>query len=234
MLEIKSDLSDAAEVAHLAAADLAKELGRLSLVQDRVDLVLTGGSVGIATLVELSKLLEPTQLSKIRFFWGDERFVSRDSAHRNELQARNALFENLAIAAQQLHPFPASEDGELLEAARSFAQELAALKPQFDIVLLGMGPDGHIASLFPADTAIAVSDQVVIEANSPKPPSQRISLSYQALNSASQVWFVVAGSDKAQAVAEVLSGSSKLPAARVSGRNLTRWYLDSSAASQLQ
>jgi len=234
MIEISKNHSDAAAVAAAAAKDLAKELARLSASQDGVDLVLTGGSVGIATLAELAKLIEPKDLAKVRFFWGDERFVAKDSPDRNERQAREALLDKLAVDEAQLEPFPSTADGDLEDSAIAFAERFEKLSPKFDIVLLGMGSDGHVASLFPANTGKMISAQVVIETNSPKPPAERLSLSFEALNNSSQVWFVVSGADKAKVVSEVISGDSQLPAARVSGRETTRWYLDSAAASALR
>jgi 6-phosphogluconolactonase len=127
---------------------------------------------------------------------------------------------------------PASGDKSLIDAASEFAQHLGDTSPQFDIVLLGMGSDGHVASLFPGSDATVVTDLVSVEKNSPKAPAERISLSIQALSSATEVWFLVSGSDKANAVKRVFDNED-LPAAKVTGKKLTRWYLDAQAASEL-
>jgi 6-phosphogluconolactonase len=125
---------------------------------------------------------------------------------------------------------PSSEDGDLLAAAEVFSENFGSDYPSFDIVLLGMGPDGHVASLFPGSKAIEFGKWVVAEPDSPKPPQQRISLSYEALSSAKQVWFLVSGEDKAEAVSRVFDGED-LPATKVSGKEQTRWYLDLAAAA---
>ena len=225
-----SDHLDAEDVARNAARDLAKELARLLDAQHSVNLVLTGGTVGIKTLSELASLLSGFDLSRLQIWWGDERFVESNSADRNSVQAHDALLSRIQIPAGNIHAMPSSEDGDLLAAAKAFSDNFGSDYPSFDIVLLGMGPDGHVASLFPGSKAIEFGKWVVAEPDSPKPPQQRISLSYEALSSAKQVWFLVSGEDKAEAVSRVFDGED-LPATKVSGKEQTRWYLDLAAAA---
>ena len=229
---IISDLANAEAVAETAAHDLANELDGLLASQQEVSLVLTGGTVGIKTLAYLAPLIKDLELSKLSIWWGDERFVDSESAERNFVQARNALLSKVQIPSQNIHAMPSTEAGELAEASLTFAKVLGSDTPTFDIVLLGMGDDGHIASLFPGSRPIEFGKWVVAEPNSPKFPAQRISLSFEALSSANQVWFLVAGEEKANAVSRVFAGEL-LPAGKVSGKKLTKWYLDKAAASEI-
>jgi 6-phosphogluconolactonase len=221
---------DADAVAKAAAKDLAHRLEQLLEQKPTVHLVITGGTVGIKTLEQLAPLIAERDLSRLQIWWGDERFVQRENADRNFIQAREALLSKVSIPHVNLHEMPSPEDGNLLDACREFADSVAVAAPEFDVVLLGMGADGHIASLFPNSNADEVGSWIVSESNSPKPPTERISFSFRALNSADEVWFLVSGADKAAAVAKVFSGE-KLPAALVSGTTLTKWYLDRAAAS---
>ena len=170
-------------------------------------------------------------LTNIHFIFGDERYVPRGHADRNEQQAL-AAFPGL-----QSHLIRYPEASEDLEAAkRSFSLELENfLGPidnpsrQIDLTILGMGPDGHIASLFPGVKHEGA--WIVSEANSPKPPSERLSFSYQALNNSERVWFLVAGAGKADALRSVYAG--QLPASKVQGLSETRWYLDKEISDAL-
>lgn len=226
------DLADADAVAQFAAGDLAAKLKDLLDFKPTVHLVVTGGTVGIKTLEALAPLLAGMNLNGLQIWWGDERFVSRDSVDRNFVQAREALLSRVSMPHENIHEMPALEDGELSKVSATFADFVAEASPEFDIVLLGMGPDGHVASLFPGSEPTPFREWIVAESNSPKPPQQRISFSYQALSSASEVWFLVAGSDKAGAVAQVFSGAT-LPAGLVVGKQVTKWYLDEASASEL-
>ena len=223
-------LADADGVARQAASDLALKLLSLLEGQPQVHLVLTGGTVGIKTLEQLAPLLADKDLTNLQLWWGDERFVEALSPERNFVQSRDALLSKLRIPVNNIHQMPSSDDGTLERVCADFASAIESLAPQFDVVLLGMGPDGHVASLFPNSHPEQFGFWVVAESDSPKEPAKRISMSYQALCSATEVWFLVAGSDKAAAVARVFS-AGELPAARVSGREHTKWYLDEAAAS---
>ncbi|MCX8528994.1 MAG: 6-phosphogluconolactonase, partial [Rhodoluna sp.] len=195
MRPIVNRFTDADAVASGAAQAVVARLNELLAEKDKVNLVVTGGTVGILTLAKLRDL--SMDWSNVHIWWGDERFVEKNSADRNELQAKNALLDHIAIPVENLHPFPASDEGMTLdEAAEAFRSEVAGI--EFDVLLLGIGPDGHIASLFPGKNA--QGELVVAEHDSPKPPPQRLSLSYAAINSASEVWFTVAGADKDAAV----------------------------------
>jgi 6-phosphogluconolactonase len=215
-----------------AAAEKALAVVLASLEKEpEVHIALTGGRVGTMTLEALSGLTANVDFARLHIWWIDDRFVSATSKDRNELQARMAWLDQSSVPSENIHPFPSSDDGTIELSAKVFAQAFQERNPHFALVLLGVGEDGHVASLFPEGKAVAESEWVVIESNSPKPPAERLSLSLKALNRAYEVVFLVSGIEKAQAVRDVLSGSSHLPAARVQGKSRTTWLLDQEAAS---
>ncbi len=231
---IVTRLSDAAAVASTAADEFVVRLIELTSTQDVVHVMLTGGTVGIATLAETSRHpdLGKIDFSKVNFWWGDERFVASDSADRNSNQARTALLNRPELAEATLHEFPAADSLSLDQALSEFSKHFESVKPKFDLAFLGMGPDGHIASLFPGKTAPSAGVSLIAEADSPKPPPQRLSFSYEALNEVDEIWFVVAGADKAQAVDVAFSDQpERLPVGRVTGRKATKWFIDATAGN---
>lgn len=214
-----------------AAQMIAEKLENLFSSQKEVHVAITGGTVGTLTLEAIKVRTKDLDLSNFHVWWVDERFVPRVSADRNELQARNAWLEGSGILEQNVHAFPASDSTSIEDAANSFATEIETINPEFELVLLGMGEDGHVASLFPGSESIAFGDYVVVEQNSPKPPKVRLSLSMKAINSSKEVMFLVSGIEKAQAVSDVMSGVGNLPAGAVAGKNKTLWLIDQDAAS---
>ena len=169
------------------------------------------------------------------------------SLRYNETQARHALLDQLDLDPGRLHPM-ASSDGrfgpDVEASARAYAEELAAAAgssnqigvPSFDVVMLGMGPDGHVASLFPEHPGVYEVERLVIAVRaSPKPPPTRISLTFPAINQAREVWLLAAGSEKAAAVAMALAGAGNVavPAAGVRGLSRTLWLLDRAAAAEV-
>jgi 6-phosphogluconolactonase len=209
-------------------------------------LVLPGGGIGIASLRALrdSPAVHAVDWPYVDVWWGDERFVPADSPDRNERQAREALLDAVDVDPARVHPMGAAggPDGDDVDAAAArYAQELAAaapgtaMVPPFDVLMLGMGPEGHIASIFPESPA-AYDERTVLGVHGcPKPPATRITMGFSAIQAARQVWLIVAGEDKAQAVALALSGAGRVqvPAAGAVGRQQTLWLLDEAAASQL-
>jgi len=229
--------ADLNSVAENTAAKLLSELTTLLEAKDSVHLVLTGGTVGIATLAAMSNHPNRDQIDfkRVNLWWGDERFVDAESLERNAFQAKNALLRHLNLDESKVHEFPAANSGlNLEEAATAFAGHVAKTAPLFDIVLLGMGPDGHIASLFPGKPQPASGSWIIAEHDSPKPPPQRLSFTFEALNSADQVWFVVAGADKQDAVAVAMGDHpEELPVGRVKGKVSTQWFIDSTAGTKV-
>ena len=225
----------------LATAVATRWVRRLREIQDegRVPAVsLTGGS--IAARIHAAVLDVPghrdVDWSRVDVWFGDERYLPGDDGDRNAVQADQAMLRHLPFTPERVHPMPASDDGfaDLGAAAAAYGEELRAHGDgELDVMMLGVGPDGHVASLFPGHPALAVDDQVAVGVtDSPKPPPERISLTFAALNRSREVWFVVAGDDKARAVADALGGAEphRVPAAGVTGRTRTLWLLDEGAA----
>ena len=209
------------------------------------NVVLTGGSVGIGVLqaVNDSPARDSVDWSKVHFWWGDERWVPKADAERNELQARQALLDNIAVPAENIHPFAASDELDDVDAAAAaYADDLAAFAgdgaryPRFDITFLGVGPDGHIASLFPDRAGIRETEATVVAVrDSPKPPPERLSLTRPVLNSSDRIWLVLAGDDKASALGLALAGASytEVPVAGAKGRKRTVFFVDQDAAAEV-
>lgn len=206
------------------------------------NIVLTGGGMGSAVLaaINASPARDSVDWDRVHFWWGDERWLPRQDAERNELQARHALLDQISIPAGNVHAFAASDEGlELDAAAGAYAAELAARAdaertvPRFDITFLGVGPDGHIASLFPSREGIRETERTVIAVrSSPKPPPERLSLTRPVLNSSDRIWLVLAGADKASALGLALAGASysEVPVAGAKGRKRTVFFVDQAAA----
>ncbi len=227
-------LADANAVAIEAAALLHATAASLSKTQPEVHIAVTGGTVGILMLAKAAELdWADIDTNKLHFWWGDERFVEAQSKDRNFLQAITAW---PALADMpNLHPFPSADEGLTLDdAAEQFAEVVEQSLPKFDLVFLGVGPDGHVASLFPGKSTLKSLDRVLAEHDSPKPPPARLTFSLLELNRADRVCFVVAGVDKADAVSVAWSDdSSSLPVGLVAGVENTLWLTDSSATSKL-
>ncbi|MEW1985229.1 6-phosphogluconolactonase [Pseudarthrobacter oxydans] len=245
----------------LMAAIAARLITKLVDVQDKfgeATVVLTGGTVGIGTLkaVADSPAAPAVDWSKVNFWWGDERFLSAGDPDRNTTQAFEALLSHIPVDPERIHePGSADEFGGPEEAAADYARRLReaaaaehaadmsddrpeepAAVPRLDVVLLGVGPDAHIASLFPEQAGVREKERTVVGVrNSPKPPPLRVSLTLPAINTASEVWMVVAGEDKAGAVGLALAGANpvQVPAAGPRGTSRTLWLIDENAASRV-
>ena len=239
-------LRDADVLAELVAARLLSRLVDAQAVRGSASLVLTGGGVGIAALeaVGRSAARHAVDWRRVDIWWGDERYLAADDPERNDRQARTALLDGLDLDPARVHPMGALDgpDGADVEAAAArYADELDGAAPAdddvppFDVLLLGMGPEGHTASIFPESPA-AHDERVAFGVHGcPKPPPTRISLGFGAICAAREVWMVVAGADKAGAVAMALGGAGRVqvPAAGATGRQATLWLLDEAAASAL-
>lgn len=231
-----------AEVVVLADAEALGEaiarrfVERLSLIQAqgrRPRVVLTGGTIANAAYARIEA--GEVDWSEIDFYWGDERFVPEGHLDRNDQQARDAFLTRLGVPESSLHPMPAhGADLALADAADAYAAELPS--EPFDLVLHGMGPDGHIASLFPGFPQLGEAERrAVAIVDSPKPPPLRISLTFPALNHADSVWLIVSGDGKAAAVGRALGSGTveDTPAVGAHGLAETLWLLDEAAAQEI-
>lgn len=239
---------DAQTLAVATGARLLLRLMDAQAVHSPVHVGLTGGGMGSRVLAAAaaSPLRDAVDWTNVHVWWGDERFLPDGDTERNETQARAALLDSLPLPAGNVHAIPPAGPDLTSphQAADAYAAELARFAgegddagpavPGFDVLLLGVGPDGHVASLFPGQDAVAVVDRTTVGVtDSPKPPPGRVSLTLPAIESADEVWLVVAGADKAGAVRRALAGAdpTQVPAAAVRGRSRTLWLLDVAAAS---
>ncbi|MDQ6935707.1 MAG: 6-phosphogluconolactonase [Actinomycetota bacterium] len=227
------------------ATDVAQRLLRtLAALQDgdRVpQVVLTGGTIADRLHREVARQSPGSGVDwrRVEVWWGDERFVASDDPERNALQAHRALLDHVDVDAALVHEVPAAEGGlSVDEAADRYADEVRRRDAgSFDVVMLGMGGNGHIASLFPGHPQLDVDDQIAVAVtDSPKPPPVRISLTFGALNRTKQVWFLVTGEPKAEAVRRALAPEGdvhEIPARGITDSDATLWFLDEAAASEL-
>jgi 6-phosphogluconolactonase len=238
---------DAGLLAKAVAARLITGLIDAQAARGDASLVLTGGGMGVATLraVRDSPAVDAVDWRRLDIWWGDERFVARDSDDRNEKAAREALLDHVDVDPTRVFPmgWVGGEDGDDADAAAErYAASLASRArsgegsvPRFDILMLGVGPEGHVASIFPESPAARDERPVAAVFHCPKPPPTRISLTQKAIEAAAEVWLVAAGGEKADAVKAALSGAAPLevPAAGALGRRRTLWLLDRDAAAAL-
>ena len=206
-----------------AAADRTGQLaGEAIAKRDSFRVVLAGGSTPEAVYLRLAGL--DTDWSCWRIYFGDERCLPANHAERNSLMAARSWLDRVPIPADNIFPIPAEAGAEL--AARSYTNIVGDALP-FDLVLLGVGEDGHTASLFPGQTHDP-TELVHAVHEAPKPPPDRVSLGLTALNDAEEVIILVTGEGKRDAVARWRAGAD-LPVARVHGRHGVDVYLDAAA-----
>jgi len=202
---------------------------------------LTGGTIAEKIHAEIARLAPTSDVdwSRVEFFWGDERFVAADSDERNALGARQSFLDVVGVDPARVHEVPSTGDAATVgDAAAAYAETVRSVgSGGFQLVMLGVGPDGHVASLFPGRPQLDARDEIAVPVtDSPKPPPERVSLTFEALNRAEEVWFVVSGSDKAEAVGRALAAGADfhdVPAAGVRGSVETIWFLDHESASRI-
>lgn len=212
-----------------AAADAVGRRGRFTLA-------LTGGSAASTLYPALARAALPWD--KVHVFFGDERSVPMDHADSNFKLAQSCFLQAAPIPAAHIHRMRGEDAADV--AAAAYERELLAVTDgtgALDVVHVGMGPDGHICSLFPGHALLREDVRLVAPiTDSPKPPSSRVTLTMQALARARSLWFLVSGAGKADAVRDaILDPSSTLPAAIAARRGASvRWLLDNDAARHLK
>ncbi|MDQ1484334.1 MAG: 6-phosphogluconolactonase [Actinomycetota bacterium] len=239
---------DATLLARAVAARLVTRLVDAQAARGHAHLVLTGGGMGVGVLAELasSAARDAIDWPHLDVWWGDERFVPAGHPDRNDVAARAALLDHVPVDPSRVHPMPSSDgpDGDDPEAAaaryaadlaRAAAPEDRDLVPAFDVLMLGVGEDGHVASLFPGLPALFDTRRAVAVRGAPKPPPVRVTMTFPSIRAAQEVWLITSGAAKAAVVSLALSGVGEveIPAAGARGRHRTLWLLDEAAASLL-
>ncbi len=211
--------------------------GRAEAASGRFAIALSGGSTP-KRLYEI--LAEPAQRDRFPWdrtylFWGDERFVPPDSAESNFNMTRIALLDHVPIPPSHIHPMPTV--GAPADAARAYEATLRAYygrealdmaRPLFDVTLLGLGENGHTASLFP-DTASLDESLAWVAPVTEGVPQPRLTLTYPAIACSAVVAFLVAGKNKASVLKRVLAGDRSQPAARITSAGELIWFVDEAA-----
>jgi 6-phosphogluconolactonase len=222
----------------LAGAQERGEVPQIGLtggtIADRLHHALAGQSPGSGV-----------DWSQVVVWWGDERFVPADDPERNAGQARRALLDAVPVDPAHVHEVGAADGHATAEdAAQAYSRALREHGAgAFEVLMLGIGPDAHVASLFPRHPALAVDDEVAVAVHdSPKPPPDRVTLTLPALNRSRAVWFLASGDGKADAVSAALGLADtdptdaqvrECPASGVRGQQETVWHLDPGAAAHL-
>ena len=199
--------SNADLLAKAAAARLVTRLVDAQAARGVASVVLTGGGIGTATLRELREnpARDAVDWRRVDVWWGDERFVPADDGERNDRQAAEALLDAVPLDPARVHRFAASDDapyaGNPEAAASAYGVELRKATrpedhgsvPRFDVLLLGIGEEGHVASVFPESPAAYEERPVVAVRGCPKPPPTRLTLTFPAIAAATEVWVLAAG-----------------------------------------
>jgi 6-phosphogluconolactonase len=201
---------------------------------------LTGGSLGSAIIASLLALPARTAVdwSTVSIWWGDERYLPAGDPDRNDTQNDAAGLDRLGLDQANVHRVPGPDASESAEdsADRYSSTVRGSGGGEFDVMILGVGPDGHVASLFPGHPAQLTTDAIAVAVHdSPKPPPDRVSLTLECLSRSDRVWFLVAGADKAEAVRNGVAGAGPelSSAAQVHGIHETLWLVDADSAADL-
>jgi 6-phosphogluconolactonase len=231
----KQSLANAAAARLLTALLDAQAQGREPHVS------LTGGSMGSAVIASLAALpgRDAVDWTRVTVWWGDERYLPAGDPDRNDTQNDDAGLSGLGLDPERVHRVPGPDTSESAEQSAELysATVRGSGSGDFDVMILGVGPDGHVASLFPGHPAQLTADRIAVAVHhSPKPPPDRVSLTFECLSRSTRVWFLVAGADKAHAVKAGVAGAGpqESSAAQVHGIRETLWLVDADAAGALQ
>jgi 6-phosphogluconolactonase len=231
------------ELAELVADKFVVRVRKICKRQGFAHVVLTGGTVAadIHRAIAQHPNRASVDWSVVHLWWGDERFVPRGDPDRNDQAAIEVLFGHLPLDPSHLHTFPTSDEvTDIDDAASWYAEDLGrhaapgAPFPDFDVAFAGVGPDGHVLSVFPGSTQAAVTGEgVVAVTDSPKPPRRRLTMTLPLLNRSRRVWLVASGAEKSSAIGLALAGASvvDVPASGLRGTQSTKVFIDDELAS---
>jgi 6-phosphogluconolactonase len=234
-----------AELADLVADKFIVRVRKCVKRQGVAHVVLTGGSVArdVHRAIAAHPRRDSVDWSAVHFWWGDDRYVDTGHPERNDQQATDDMLGACGVLPETIHPMPAyNADVTTQEAAEHYAAELSSYAadgshwPAFDIAFAGVGPDGHVLSVFPGSAQASLDGEAVVAVdNSPTPPAQRITMSIPLLNLSKRVWLVASGADKAPAIGLALAGAhvSEVPAAGLSGSQSTKVFIDADLAANV-
>ena len=226
-------LPHAQDVATTVVAELIDLIAERSAGGADVHISLTGGTVGNQIARALLSHEAVRTCRSLHLWWSDERYVPVGHEDRNDL----VLQDLLEGCQAKVHAVAGPETTDSVEAsAKAYAHDLhlatttrfCATNTLMDVCILGMGPDGHIASLFPGSANLSATDGVVAVSDSPKPPPVRVTWTYPTINASEQVWLVVTGASKASAAQQLQAGAplEEIPAVGVHGKEITRLIVD--------
>ncbi len=235
---------DSNTLSHEAAHYIVRLATEAITSHGQFTIALSGGSTPKVLYALLGNEPYRSQIdwALVEIFWSDERCVPPDSSDSNYQLAQEALFSKVPIAASQIHRMPADK-ADRDAASLEYTEEMQRVFgtdgiPSFDLLQLGMGPEGHTASLFPHQASLHEQQRLVMPVTVPKPPPPRLTFTPPLLNAARHVLFLVTGSDKADAIQAVLEGSyqpDEYPAQIVRPpHGEVTWMLDTAAAGKLQ
>ena len=231
---------DAEALATAVAGELLNRLADAQAAGHVPHISLTGGTIAVKVHEEVARLAAASGVDwgAVHVWFGDERFVAKDSPDRNAGQARAAFLDPVGVPDANIHEWPSTDDASDPEAAAAaYATELDEHWPgRFDVMLLGVGPDGHVNSLFPGFPQLHATGPTAGVTDSPKPPPERTTLTFETTNASTAVWFLVSGDGKADAVRRALAEDGSVeetPARGASGQQETTWFLDHAAAALL-
>ena len=229
-------------LAEATTIDLLNAAKEESSLNRGANIALAGGSTPRTIYEKWAAIKNESLWNMIHFFWGDERCVSFNHDDSNYKMAHDALLSKINIELNRIHRMEGERDPQ--DEALRYADELKANLPtaenglpQFDWILLGVGTDGHTASLFPNSPELENANSICVVTQHPQTDQKRISLSLPVINSARKVTFLVSGKEKASIVKEIIKSKTNpnLPAARVKPQfGLLQWYLDETAASEIE
>src|SRR3954470_189620 len=233
--------SDLEALSHQVANQIARTAAEAVAARGRCALALAGGNTPRRAYELLAEppLRDAMPWDALHLFWGDERCVPPDHPDSNYRMAREALIDRAPISPANVHRVP-TEQGSAVAVAAYYERELRtffALEvediPRFDLILLGLGPDGHTASLFPGSPALDETRRLVVPNSIDYMPHERVTFTFPVLDAAREIDFLIAGRDKAEKLAAALSSDQTLPAGRVHPTDgELRWYVDRAAAGQ--